>query len=134
MGFKLNRNRSGRIAESGNIKKKHKFKIVHKDLEEGVVGEAMHGGKIAIDKDVKKGSHLYKRAVAHESLHAKELAEGRIDYGEDYIRDGNKTYHRQTRNGKDMVKYNGKWVEVGTSSGPNALPWEKRAVKAEKNA
>ena len=33
-----------------------------------------------------------------------------------------------------MVKYNGKWVEVGTSSGPNALPWEKRAVKAEKNA
>ena len=134
MAFKLGNKTLPGIATGGNINKKHKFKIVRKDLEEGVIGEAMHGGKIAIDKDVKTGSKLYKRAVAHESLHAKELAEGKIDYGKDYIRDGNKTYHRQTRNGKDMVKYNGNWVEVGTSSGPNALPWEKRAVEAEKNA
>ena len=97
------------------------------------VGQVTSSFRI-FNKDVKTGSKLYKRAVAHESLHAKELAEGKIDYGKDYIRDGNKTYHRQTRKGKDMVKYNGNWVEVGTSSGPNALPWEKRAVEAEKNA
>ena len=123
MAFKLGNKTLPGVATGGNINKKHKFKIVRKDLEEGVIGEAMHGGKIAIDKDVKTGSKLYKRAVAHESLHAKELAEGKIDYGKDYIRDGNKTYHRQTRNGKDMIFVNGRWKEAGDTG----FPWEDDA-------
>jgi hypothetical protein len=80
-------------------------------------------GSIYIDKDVPKGSALEKRVIRHESVHAKEMKSGKIAYGDDYVRDGNKTYHR--KDGK--IKYNGKWHEEGSS----VFPWEKRAKKAE---
>ena len=126
MAFKLNKYKPlPGIAHGGNIIKKHKFKIEHKDLDKGVVAEAVNANKIIIDKDVPKGSKLYKQAVAHEAVHAKEMGEGKISYGDDWVRDGNKTYAR--KNGK--IKYNGKWHEEGS----HVFPWEKRAVKAEKN-
>ena len=80
-------------------------------------------GSIYIDKDVPKGSALEKRVIRHESVHAKEMKSGKIAYGDDYVRDGNKTYHR--KDGK--IKYNGKWHEEGS----NVFPLEKRAKKAE---
>ena len=126
MAFKLNRYKPlPNIARGGQIIKKHKFKVEHKDLAKGVVGEAVNGNKIVIDKDVPKDSDLYKKAVAHEVTHAKEMAEGRIAYGDDWIRSDGKTYPR--KDGK--IKYNGKWHEEGSS----AFPWEQRAMKAEKN-
>ena len=57
-------------------------------------------------------------------VNAKEMSRGKLTYGDEYIRDGNKTYHR--KDGK--IKYNGKWHEEGSM----AFPWEKRAKKAEK--
>lgn len=98
-------------------------KIVRKDLESGVLGEANMDGSIYVDKDVPKGSALEKRVIRHEGVHAKEMKQGKISYGDDYVRDGNKTYHR--KDGK--IKYNGKWHEEGS----NVFPWEKRAKKAE---
>ena len=53
------------------------------------------------------------------------MEEGRIAYGDDWVRDGNKTYHR--KDGK--IKYNGAWQKEGRS----VFPWEKRAIKAEKD-
>ena len=54
-----------------------------------------------------------------------------IDYGDDYIRDGDNVYDRiVSEDGKDVVVINGEEVEVGDSE----LPWEKRAFAAEKNA
>ena len=127
MAFKLNKYKPlPGIAHGGNIIKKHKFKIEHKDLDKGVVAEAVNANKIIIDKDVPKGSKLYKQAVAHEAVHAKEIKSGRIAYGDDWVRADGKTYPRKD----GMIKYNGKWKPEGDSS----FPWEKRAEKAEKNA
>ena len=101
------------------------IKVDHVKLKPGIVGEAVDGSKILINKDVPKNSELYRRAIAHESLHAKEMAGGKISYGPNFVRDNGKEYPRQ--NGK--IKYNGKWHPEGS----HAFPWEKRAVKAEKN-
>ena len=109
--------------ERRKIRTPKNTKIVRKDLDPGILGEANMDGSIFIDKDVPKGSALEKRVIRHESVHAKEMKQGKIAYGDDYVRDGNKTYHR--KDGK--IKYNGKWYEEGS----NVFPWEKRAKKAE---
>ena len=109
--------------ERRKIRTPKNTKIVRKNLDSGVLGEANMDGSIFIDKDVPKGSALEKRVIRHESVHAKEMKQGKIAYGDDYVRDGDKTYHR--KDGK--IKYNGKWHEEGS----NVFPWEKRAKKAE---
>ena len=116
MGYKMGRERR-------KLRTPKNTKIVRKDLDSGILGEANMDGSIFIDKDVPKGSALEKRVIRHESVHAKEMKQGKIAYGDDYVRDGNKTYHR--KDGK--IKYNGKWHEEGS----NVFPWEKRAKKAE---
>lgn len=97
--------------------------IFRKKLDKGILGEANMDGSIYVSKEVPKDSALEKRVIRHESVHAKEMKEGKIEYGDNYVRDGNKTYHR--KDGK--IKYNGKWHEEGS----NVFPWEKRAKKAE---
>jgi len=109
--------------ERRKIRTPKNTKIIRKNLDSGILGEANMDGSIFIDKDVPKGSALEKRVIRHESVHAKEMKQGKIAYGDDYVRDGNKTYHR--KDGK--IKYNGKWHEEGS----NVFPWEKRAKKAE---
>ena len=116
MGFKLGN-------EKRQIRKSKETPIFRKNLDKGILGEANMDGSIYIDKDVPKGSALEKRVIRHESVHAKEMKSGKIAYGDDYVRDGNKTYHR--KDGK--IKYNGKWHEEGSK----VFPWEKRAKKAE---
>jgi hypothetical protein len=125
MAFKLGNKPLPGIAHGGEIKKKHKFKIEHKNLDEGIVAEAVSANKIVIDKDVPKDSKLYKEAVAHEAVHCKEMGEGRIAYGDDWVRSDGKTYAR--KDGK--IKYNGEWKPEGDPS----FPWEQRAMKAENN-
>ena len=117
MGFKLGR-------EARNIKSSKNVRIHRKNLDPGVLGEAYKDGSIAVDSSVEPGSALDKRVQRHENVHAKEMMSGKLTYGDDYIRDGNKTYHR--KDGK--IKYNGKWHEEGSM----VFPWEKRAKKAEK--
>ena len=56
-------------------------KIVRKDLDPGILGEANMDGSIFIDKDVPKGSALEKRVIRHEGVHAKEMKQGKIAYG-----------------------------------------------------
>ena len=116
MGFKLGN-------EKRQIRNSKETPIFRKNLDKGILGEANMDGSIYIDKDVPKGSALEKRVIRHESVHAKEMKSGKIAYGDDYVRDGNKTYYR--KDGK--IKYNGKWHEEGS----NVFPWEKRAKKAE---
>ena len=126
MAFKLGNKPLPGIARGGDIKKKHSFKVEHAKLDDGVVAEATSANKVIIDKDVPRDSKLYNEALAHEGVHEKEMGEGKIEYGDDFVRDGNNTYHR--KDGK--IKYNGKWKDEGDSS----FPWEKRAIKEEKNA
>tara|TARA_R110002050_G_scaffold150543_2_gene277342 strand:- start:123 stop:494 length:372 start_codon:yes stop_codon:yes gene_type:complete len=123
MAFKWQRKSLPGIARGGNINKKHKFKVERKNLADGILGEANMDGSIYVDKSVKPGSAQDKKIIAHEGVHAKEIASGKIEYGDDYVRDGNSTFHR--KDGK--IKYNGKWHEEGS----DVFPWEKRAKKAE---
>tara|TARA_X000001382_G_scaffold90412_1_gene65033 strand:+ start:256 stop:606 length:351 start_codon:yes stop_codon:yes gene_type:complete len=116
MGFKLGK-------ETRRIRNSKETPIFRKNLDKGILGEANMDGSIYVDKDVPKGSALEKKVIRHESVHAKEMKSGKIAYGDDYVRDGKKTYHR--KDGK--IKYNGKWHEEGS----NVFPWEKRAKKAE---
>ena len=92
------------------------IKVHHVKLKDGIVGEAVNGSEVLINKDVNKDSELY----------AREMAQGKIYYNEHFVRDNGKEYPR--KNGK--IKYNGKWHHEGS----HAFPWEKRAVKAEKKA
>ena len=124
MAFKWQRKALPGIARGGNINKKHKFKVKRTNLDDGVLGEAEMDGSIKVDKSVEPGSKLDKKIQRHEGVHAKEIASGEIEYGDDFVRDGNSTFHR--KDGK--IKYNGKWHEEGS----NVFPWEKRAKKAEK--
>ena len=126
MAFKMgNRRPIPGIAHGGNINKKHHFKVKRTNLEDGTLGEANMDGTIEVDTSVPKGSTLEKKVIAHETVHAKEIQSGRIAYGDDWVRCDGVTYPR--KDGK--IKYNGEWKPEGDSS----FPWEKRAMKAEKN-
>ena len=125
MAFKLGNKPLPGIAHGGQLNKKLGFKVEHRDLEEGITAEAISANKIVIDKDVPKDSKLYKQAVAHEAVHCREMAEGRIAYGDDWVRADGKTYPRKD----GMIKYNGEWHDEGSS----VFPWEQRAMNAEKN-
>jgi len=116
MAFKLGR-------ETRQVRSSKSTPIFRKNLAKGILGEANMDGSVYVDKSVPEGSALEKRVKAHEGLHAKEMEAGKIEYGDDFVRDGGKTFPR--KDGK--IKYNGKWYEEGASE----LPWEKRAEKAE---
>jgi hypothetical protein len=119
MGFKLGK-------ENRDIKNSSNTPILRKDLDDGVLGEANMDGSVYVDKSVKPGSVQDKKIIAHEGKHAEEIKDGRIAYGDDWVRADGVTYPRKD----GEIKYNGKWHEEGS----NVFPWEKRAVKAEKNA
>ena len=125
MGFKLG-GPSMALGRQGTLNKSMPFKIERKDLEPGVNAEAVDENTMVIDKDIPEGSDVYNKAVAHEAVHCKEMGNGQLAYGDDWVRDGNKTYAR--RDGE--IKYNGKWLPEGDAS----FPWEQRAIAAEKNA
>jgi len=100
-------------------------KVVRKDLEDGVLGEANNNGEIVVDSKVEPGSKLDKQIQAHEKDHMKRMRSGELGYGDDWVRFRGKTYHR--KDGK--IKYQGKWLDEGDRS----FPWEKLANKAIKN-
>ena len=118
MSFKLGR-------ETRKYRSSENTPIFRKKLDKGIVAEANLDGSIFINKNVKPGSALEKRAIRHEKQHLKDMADPKIglSYGDDYVRYKGKTFPR--KDGK--IKYNGKWLPEGDSK----FPWEKRAEKAE---
>ena len=99
--------------------------IRKKNVGEGTIARANMDGSIDVDPSVKLNSKFGKRVIKHEQAHLGQMQSGRAAYGDDWVRDGNKTYHR--KDGK--IKYNGAWHKEGSS----VFPWEKRAIKAEKD-
>ena len=123
MAFKLNRYKPiPGIASGGKLKKSLKFKVQHKELGPGVMGEA-YPNKVVIDKDIKPGTKQYGKVLRHEAQHVKDMQSGRAAFGDDWVRWEGKTFAR--KDGK--IKYNGTWKEEGDKS----FPWEKSAQKAE---
>jgi len=135
MGFKLGTNR-GNYATSGEIKTKLSFgrkpsgeqsipgtPIIRVPLEEGVMGEANMDGTIYINKNITPGSHEDKHVINHEMRHSTDMKLGKLAYSDNDITYNGEVFPRETRNGKDMIKVDGKWKEAGDTG----FPWEDDA-------
>jgi len=135
MGFKLGTNRSN-YATSGEIKTKLNFgrkpsgeesipgtPIIRVPLDEGVMGEANMDGTIYINRNIMPGSQEYRQVINHEMRHATDMKLGKLAYDDDSITYNGEIFPRETINGKDMIKVDGKWKEAGDTG----FPWENDA-------
>ena len=131
MAFKLGRARQP-IANKGIVNKKLSFKtddasipgneIIRKQLDEGILGEANMDGSIFISNKIQPGSSEENQVLLHEMRHATDMKLGKLAYNDDSVYYDGITYPRETINGKDMIKVDGKWKEAGDD-----FPWEKTA-------
>ena len=133
MGFKLGTERQP-YAVNGEIKTKLRFHkesgdpdvsvpgtpVIRKDLEEGIMGEANMDGSIYISNKLTPNSFEERQVINHEMRHATDIKVGKLEYGDNYIKWNGKTFDRETINGKDMIKVDGKWKEAGSRD----FPWE----------
>ena len=135
MGFKLGTER-GNYAVSGEIKTKMRFHqeaggdasvpgtpVIRTNLEEGVLGEANMDGSIYISNELIPDSFEERQVINHEMRHATDLKIGKLEYADDYIKWNGETFPRETIDGKDMIKIDGKWKEAGHED----FPWENEA-------
>ena len=105
------------------------YKIVRKDLDDGIQGEAENGKIINIDVSIPKGSKKEKEVIVHEVHHQKEMDSGKLSYDDDSVEDkiAKKTYTRE--DGNLIDDKTGKVYEEGDKR----LPHEKRAyAKSDK--
>ena len=134
MAFKLG-SEKGLEATGGEIRTKMRFSqeaggdasvtgtpVIRKNLEEGVLGEANMDGSIYLSNKVQPGSQEETQVLLHEMRHATDMKTGKLAYNDDSIKYNGITYPRETRNGKDMIRVDGKWTEAGGD-----FPWEKDA-------
>ena len=131
MAFKLGRAKQP-IATRGVVDRKLSFKsddasvsgnpVIRKKLDEGILGEANMDGSIFISNTIQPGSQEEEQVLLHEMRHATDMKLGRLAYNDDSVYYDGVTYPRETINGKDMIKIDGKWKEAGDD-----FPWEKTA-------
>jgi len=131
MAFKLGRARQP-VARGGVIDKKLSFRtdeasipgneVIRKNLSEGILGEANMDGSIFISDKIQPGSKEENQVLLHEMRHATDMKLGKLSYNDDSVYYDGITYPRETINGKDMIKVDGKWKEAGDD-----FPWEKTA-------
>jgi len=135
MGFKLGTNR-GLEATGGEIKTKMRFgkqsggegsvpgtPIIRVPLEEGVMGEANMDGSIYVNENIIPDSFEDHQTINHEMRHATDMKLGKLAYSDNDVTYNGETFARETRNGKDMIKVDGKWKEAGDTG----FPWENDA-------
>jgi hypothetical protein len=101
--------------------------IIRTKLEKGVLGEANADGSIFINEDIPPGSFQERQTLKHEMIHAKDMriSPNKLSYTDDYIIYNGDTYAREQKGGKDMIFFQGEWVEAGTMT----FPWEIDANK-----
>ena len=142
MGFKLGTER-GNHAISGEIKTKLRFHresgdpdvsvpgtpVIRKDLAPGVMGEANMDGSIYISNNLMPNSFEERQVVSHEMRHATDMRIGKLSYADDHIMYNGEKFARETRNGKDMIKVDGRWKEAGSYK----FPWENDANNGSDN-
>ena len=135
MGFKLGTNR-GNYATRGEIKTKLRFgkktggeasvpgtPVIRVPLAEGVMGEANMDGTIYINKNIIPGSQEEAQVINHEMRHATDMRIGKLAYSDNDVTYNGEVFPRETRDGKDMIKVDGKWKEAGDTG----FPWEDDA-------
>ena len=100
----------------------HADMIAAPKLDENILGEANMDGTIFISDQIQPGSSEETQVLLHEMRHATDMKLGKLSYNDDSVYYDGITYPRETRNGKDMIKVDGKWTEAGGD-----FPWEKTA-------
>ena len=141
MGFKLGRSR-GNYAVGGEIRTKMRFgqeaggdasvpgtPVIRKPLGEGIMGEANMDGSIYVNKNIIPGSKEDKQVINHEMRHATDIKLGKLSYSDNNVTYNGVVYPRETINGKDMIKVDGKWKEAGD----HGFPWEEDANEGNGN-
>ena len=98
------------------------YKVMRKDLDDGILGEANNDDTIYIDKSIPAGSAKEKEVVNHEMVHQEDMKKGDFAYTDNDVTWKGKKYAR--KDGK--IKYKGKWLEEGDHS----FPWESKAHNA----
>ena len=131
MGFKLGRAKQP-VASGGFVTNKLSFKtqdpfipgheVIRKDLGPNILGEANMDGTIFISDQIQPGSPEETQVLLHEMRHATDMKLGKLSYSDDAVYYDGVTYPRENRNGKDMIKVDGKWKEAGDD-----FPWERTA-------
>ena len=131
MAFKLGKARQP-IARRGVVDRKLSFKsddasipgnpVIRKNLGEGILGEANMDGSIFISNKIQPGSREENQVLVHEMRHATDMKLGKLAYSDNAVYYDGITYPRETINGRDMIKVDGKWKEAGDD-----FPWEKTA-------
>jgi hypothetical protein len=106
MAFKLGKARQP-LASGGVVNKKLSFNM---------------DGSIYISDQIQPGSQEERQVLLHEMRHATDMKLGKLAYNDDSVYYDGITYPRETINGKDMIKVDGKWKEAGDD-----FPWEKTA-------
>ena len=131
MAFKLGRAKQP-VASGGVVNRKLSFKsdeasvpgnpVIRKKLDKGILGEANMDGSIFISDQIPPNSEMENQVLLHEMRHATDMKLGKLAYNDDSVYYDGVTYPRETRNGKDMIKVDGKWKEAGDD-----FPWENTA-------
>ena len=140
MGFKLGKE-TGLQVVNGDIRNKMRFSVekgtdasvpgtpvIRKELGEGILGEANMDGTIFLSEDIIPGSKEEKETLIHEMRHATDMKIGKLKYMDDYIKYNGNTYERKDIDGKDMINYDGKWIQAGSTE----FPWELEANNGNK--
>ena len=137
MGFKLGSTLK-QIAQQGEVQNKMRFNqedasvpgtpIIRTKLEKGILGEANADGSIFISENIEPGSFQERQTLKHEMVHAKDMriSPNKLSYGDDYVRYNGETYMRKQIRGKDMILFEGQWIEAG-EDGKGGFPWEDEA-------
>ena len=141
MGFKLGKEK-GNYAINGEIQNKMRFgklngdsdisvpgvPIIRKKLGKDIMGEANMDGSIYLSKDIIPGSKEEQEVLIHEMRHATDMKIGKLKYMDDYVKYNGEAYARKNIDGKDMINYDGKWIQAGSTE----FPWELEANNGNK--
>ena len=134
MGFKLGKGYKNYMT-NGSLRTKLRFgqeagdnvsvpgtPVIRKPLAPGVMGEANMDGTIYISDQIIPNSQEEAEVINHEMRHATDMKVGKLSYGDDFVQYNGEIYPRKTINGKDMIRFEGKWKEAGDN-----FPWENDA-------
>ena len=124
MPFKMKRTKGSFPYKGEHDEFVHKgdYKVIKKDLDDGILGEANDDDTIYVDKNIPSGSAKEKEVVEHEIVHQEDMKKGDLAYTDADVTWKGTKYAR--KGGK--IQYKGKWLPEGDRS----FPWEKKAHNA----
>tara|TARA_R100000234_G_scaffold33065_1_gene19456 strand:- start:549 stop:920 length:372 start_codon:yes stop_codon:yes gene_type:complete len=122
MGFKLGKETRLNSGMNKNIFDKDDasvpgVRVIRKELEPGIDGEANNDGTIFIGDHITPGSAQERKVLMHEMKHMVDMQTGKLSYTDDSVSWNGDTYQRL----EGMIKYEGRWYQEGS----DALPWEQ---------